>query len=75
MDDSKSNKKSIYRNEKNRQDRLKAQMKYYYKNRENILAKRANREPPASTTVKPETLITLYKDLQSYLKSEGLIDP
>jgi hypothetical protein len=67
-----------YKSEKNRQDRLKAQMKYYYKHRARILAKLrekrgGNSEPPASEKVKTSTLIDLYKSLKGYLESENLI--
>eukprot|EP00035_Acanthoeca_spectabilis_P015619 m.312355 g.312355 ORF g.312355 m.312355 type:complete len:64 (-) comp16402_c0_seq1:484-675(-) len=52
--------------------------RYYYKNRERILAqRRAKREgqsvPPASEKVKASTLVYLYHNLKNYLESENLI--
>jgi phage portal protein BeeE len=77
MDHTQPTKKSVYKSEKNRLDRLKAQSKYYYKNRDNILTrrkvKRGSGEPPASEKVKATTLVELYRNLKSYLESEQLI--
>jgi hypothetical protein len=77
MSEESSPKKSVYKSEKNRLDRLKAQSKYYYKNRDTILtrrkAKQGSGEPPASEKVNPSTLVELYRSLKTYLESERLI--
>lgn len=69
----------IYRNEKNRQDRLRAQRKYYYKHRERILAhkRQLRREKEESSPTRPtvveKTLIEMYHHLGNYLRARNLL--
>jgi hypothetical protein len=64
-----------YRSDKNRQDRLKAQKKYYENNRDIILKKRKlkrkrNRKP----TKGEQVLLDLYNSLKDFLQMSQLID-
>ena len=64
-----------YRNDKNRQDRLKAQKKYYERNREAILKKRKlKRRRNRKLTRGQQALLDLYHSLKEFLQLDGLID-
>jgi hypothetical protein len=64
-----------YVNEKNRLDRLKAQKKYYEKNRELILVKLKNKRiRNRKLTLEEGLLMDLYQSLKSYLQNANLID-
>jgi hypothetical protein len=64
-----------YVNEKNRLDRLKAQKKYYEKNRELILVKLKNKRiRNRKLTLEEGLLMDLYQSLKSYLQNAKLID-
>jgi len=64
-----------YRNDKNRQDRLKAQKRYYERNREVILKQRKlKRRKNRKLTRGQQVLLDLYHSLKQYLQLDGLID-
>ena len=64
-----------YRNDKNRQDRLKAQKIYYERNREVILKQRKlKRRKNRKLTRGQQVLLDLYHSLKQYLQLDGLID-
>jgi len=64
-----------YRNDKNRQDRLKAQKRYYERNREVILKQRKlKRRKHRKITRGQQVLLDLYNSLKEFLQMDGLID-
>jgi hypothetical protein len=69
-------KKSVYKSEENRQQRLKAQKTYYQKNRERILAqrKKLRHKTPESVEHDKNVLVELYENLERYLKAKKLLD-
>jgi hypothetical protein len=72
-------KKSVYKSEENRQQRLKAQKTYYQKNRERILAQRKklkHNKATESESVEHDknVLVELYENLESYLKAKQLLE-
>jgi hypothetical protein len=70
-------KKSVYKSEENRQQRLKAQKTYYQKNRERILAQRKklkHNKTPESVEHDKNVLVELYENLETYLKAKQLLE-
>jgi len=64
-----------YRNDKNIQDRLKAQKRYYERNREVILKQRKlKRRKHRKITRGQQVLLDLYNSLKEFLQMDGLID-